>query len=422
MIDLLLLRIMKNRKDYSMLAPLVSVASLEEQTKALLDDFGRYFELFPSHEKIDITSFITRFKAWHPGITDDRIREFARIMQNAMIEPDEDQRNVVMQELADSDVTVKMANLVASIQEGDVSDIPSELNRIVDSYKLSRNIKQIKFIDTSIKDLLQDEFNDAGVSFRLHCLNRAMRGLRGGDAIIVAGRPDKGKTSFIASEISYMAPQLPTERNILWLNNEGPGKRIIPRVWQATLGLSMAEMKAMSLAGTLEKAFRDVQGRFDKIRIVDIHGLSNSQVAMIIEQNNPGVVVTDMIDNVHGFGDAARTDQKLEQMYQWFREDAVKNDYVSIATSQISVDGDGMRFPEQHMLKDSKTGKQGACDAIIMIGSINDPNSENLRWIGVPKNKLRRPDGPSDPKAEVIFDGTRSLYKDSPLNPLEKAA
>lgn len=419
MIDLLLLRIMKHRHDYGMLKGLIVEDSLNKETAALLKDFGRYFELFPSHESIDLTTFMTRFPAWHPGVTDERVREFARIMQNAMQEPDEDQRSVVLAELSDNNVMVKLANLIAQFQEGEIPDVLGSINNVIDGYKLSRGIKQIKYIDTPIGELLQDELNDAGVKWRLHCLNESMRGLRGGDFGIIAGRPDKGKTSFIASEVTFMAPQLPPDRNVLWLNNEGPGKRIVPRNYQAALGLTMNEMKEYVRQDLLVDAYRKYMGRLDKVRVVDIHGLNNSQVEMIIEANNPGIIVYDMIDNIGGFGDAARNDLKLEYMYQWARERSVKYDAIGLATSQISSDGDGLRHPTLSMLKDSKTGKQGACDFQLMIGSVNDPNFSMSRWINLPKNKMRRADGKADPAAEVIFDALRSRYKDVPLNPVE---
>ncbi len=411
---------MKHRNDYGLLNPLVTAEALEPQTKALLQDFGRYFDLFPSHDTIDLETFLTRFKAWHPGITDERVREFARILANAFkLEADEDQKNAVLQELADHNVVVRLANLTAQFQEGEVPDVLSALNNIFDTYKLSRGVKQIKYIDTPIGDLLQDEFDDVGVSWRLHCLNESMRRLRGGDFGIIAGRPDKGKTSFIASEITHMAPQLPEDRNVLWLNNEGPGKRIIPRVYQAALGLTMNEMKEMARQDLLVDAYRKHMSRLDRVRVVDIHGLNNSQVEMVIEANNPGIIVYDMIDNIGGFGDASRNDLKLEYMYQWARERSVKYDAIGLATSQISSEGDGTRFPTLSMLKDSKTGKQGACDFQLMIGAVNDPNLANARFIGLPKNKMRKPDGKADPQAEVIFDALRSRYKDVPLNPVE---
>lgn len=411
---------MKFRKDFFQLRALVQPAALSKETGALLEDFGKYFEAFPSHDVIDLVTFLTQFKHWHKGITDERVREFARIMQNAMVEPDEDQRAFIVQQLADQDLTVKLANFVERFSEGDVGDVMSEVNTMFDRYKVSRGIKQVKFIDTPIRELMKDDFNDDGIKWRLHCLNSSMRALRGGDFGIIAGRPDKGKTSFIASEISFMAPQLPPDRNVLWLNNEGPGKRIIPRVWQAALNLTMTEMVALDRADKLEEQFLAYMGRFDKVRIVDIHGMNNSQVDMIIEANNAGVIVYDMIDNIGGFGDAARNDLKLEFMYQWGRERSVKYDAIGLATSQISSDGDGLQFPTLSMLKDSKTGKQGACDFQLMIGAVNDPNQQMARFIGLPKNKMQRPDAPKDPRAEVIFDAIRSRYVDVSLNPGEQ--
>jgi len=419
MIDVILLRIMSTRKDHAIISPLVQTQALKSETAALLEDFKRYFELFPSHDVIDITTFMTRFPGWHKGIAEDKVREYAMIMKNVLSQPaDDDQRAVILQELADIDVSVRLANIIAEYNEGELeADLMHVLGEQMDKYRRSRGIKQIKFIDTPIKDLLKEDTNAEGIRWRLNCLNSSMRPLRGGDFGIIAGRPDQGKTSFIASEISFMAPQLPADRNVLWLNNEGPGKRIIPRVWQAALNYTISEMVAMSQADKLEEQFLKIMGRFDKVRVVDIHGLTNAHVEILIEQNNPGIIVYDMIDKIHGFGNAARTDLGLELMYDWARERAVKYDSIGLATSQISADGKGLKFPTMDMLKDSKTGKQGACDFQLMIGSVDDPMMRMARFIGLPKNKLRLPDGPSSPDVEVIFDAIRSRYKDIAIDP-----
>lgn len=421
MIDIILLRIMKHRNEYGMHLPLVQTETLDSNTKILIDDFGRYFREYPSHNKIDPLTFMSAFKNWHSKLEPDRLKEFGRIVVNAGHDADDDQKAGILRQLADNDLVLNLANFVEQWKEGNIEDVLSTTSVMLDKYKINRGVKQIKWIDTPIAELLKEDFDDAGIRWRLHCLNESMRPLRGGDFIVAAGRPDKGKTSWIASETSFMAPQLPEGRNLLWLNNEGPGKRIIPRFWQAALGFTMSEMKAYSEADKLTENYLQIMGRFDKLRVVDIHGLNNGQVEMIIESNNAGITVFDMIDNIAGFGDSARTDLKLEEMYKWARERCVKYDMIGIATSQISSDGDGLRFPLMHMLKDSKTGKQGACDAQIMIGSSNDPNFEHARFIGIPKNKLRRPDGKSDPKATVIFDGLRSRYKDAPMDPTASA-
>lgn len=88
----------------------------------------------------------------------------------------------------------------------------------------------------------------------------------------------------------------------------------------------------------------------------------------------------------------------------------VKHDCATIATSQLSADADGVSYPTLPQLKDSKTGKQGACDVIITIGKLNDPVLENSRYIGTTKNKKVKTGQKSSPMQEVVFDGQRGRY------------
>lgn len=414
MIDVILLRLLRRRSDYFKLIDLIDLdTAFEPKVKALVEDFGKYFEKYPTHDAVDVLTFIPRFRAWHPKMSDATFNEMNKIIANSVPEPDEDQRKNILHELSELKLMTTLANLAERHADGDVEDSFSEISMALDEHRARANIRVAKYIDTPIEELLQDEFDDTGIEWRLGCLNQSMRKLRPGDFGIIAGRPDKGKTSFIASEVTHMAAQLPPDRNIVWLNNEGPGKRIIPRLYQSALNLTMTEMTMLQETGALVANYRtQIGGRLDKIRIVDIHGFATGQIEAILEDSNPGIIVYDMIDNIKGFGDQPRTDLVLEKMYQWARERSVKYDCIGLATSQISNDGDGMQFPTLGMLKDSKTGKQGACDFQLMIGASNDIGLAGSRFIGLPKNKLRRPDGPSDPRAEVIFDGVRARYRD----------
>jgi replicative DNA helicase len=404
---------MRHRGDFYKLKDMLPASNIDPQALAILADFEKYFEKFPTHTSVDMTTFLPRFKAWHPKMSDEKFNSFRAMLLNTVAEPDEDQRKNILAELSELELMTKLANLAEEFQQGELPDAYDAVNRTMDSFRDRTGRRAISYIDIPIGELLQDEFDDTGVSWRLDCLNASMRRLRPGDFGIIAGRPDKGKTSFISSEVTFFADQLPSDRNIVWLNNEGPGKRIIPRLYQSALNLSMNDMKALHSEGVLVDKYREaIGGRLDKIRIVDVHGFATGQIESILEESNPGVIVYDMIDNIRGFGDAARTDLMLEEMYKWARERSVKYDCIGLATSQISNDGDGLQFPTLGMLKDSKTGKQGACDFQLMIGASNDIGLAGSRFISLPKNKLRRPDGASDPRAEVVFDGTRARYRD----------
>jgi len=409
---------MKDRKTFNQLYGVIPKdgKSVDAQTMALLTDFNKYYELFPSHTKLDQETFMPRFQQWHPTLKPEQLQFFNQVLTSVFSkDADQDQREHIMQWLAEIEMATAMANLAEEHNTGELEeDMFSRMTNILDQYRRRLDVRFDRWIDDSIADLLVEDLNDDGIAWRLACLNASMRKLRPGDFGIVAGRPDKGKTSFISSEVTFMASQLPPDRNIVWLNNEGPGRRIVPRLYQSAIGVGVRELGEMVTANTAEKRYVDIVGRRDRIRVIDIHGKTNGQVEMILEDNKAGIAVFDMIDNIKGFGDAARTDLALEAMYQWARERMVKHDCIGLATSQISNDGDGLLFPTLGMLKDSKTGKQGACDFQLMIGASNDQNLQNSRWLGLPKNKLRKPDGPSDPKAEVHFDGRIGRYSDVP--------
>jgi len=229
-----------------------------------------------------------------------------------------------------------------------------------------------------------------------------------------------------------MAPQVdaiwPGEnRSILWFNNEGPGRNIVMRCFQAALGKTIEEMAVLSKtpASTPEAvaqyktAIREqyaaaLGGRAGVLRVFDIHGMWNWEVEDLMRMYKPAMVVFDMVDNIKFGGEAnnngQRTDQLLEAMYQWARLMGVKYDCAVFATSQISGDGDGLQYPTLSMLKDSKTGKQGAADVIITVGTVNDPMLATSRFMGCTKNKRARTGVTSSPMTEVRFAGDIARY------------
>ena len=415
MIDINLLRMMKYKETFYKVSGRVPKEALEKTTVAVIEDFGKFFEKFPQEEVIDFDTFLSLFRIWHPKLSEEHTAAYQAIFTQAKTDIPDEKKQGIMQSLMELRLGSDLTRLMLEFEEGDTENIQGAIEDILTRFKVDAGIRSLDFLRNDIGDLLQQEVDDSGWRWRLDCLNTSMRGLRDGDFGIVAGRPDKGKTTFLASEMTYMAAQMPVDRTVLWLNNEGPGSKIIPRLYQAALGLKMSEMLELHKAGKLEEQYNEYMGMPWRIRVFDIHGLDNYAVERIVEQNNAGIVLYDMIDNVRGFGDAARTDLGLEKMYQWARELCVKYECAGIGTSQISNEGDGLMFPTMPMLKDSKTGKQGACDFQLMIGASNDIGLSRQRFIGLPKNKLRREGSENDPRATVAYKPERARYEDIPV-------
>lgn len=418
--DMMLME-MKYRDKYIKYSPILKSPLLNKGTTifpyARIIDFGRWFNDNPDAEKIDRNSFALWTKLTHRegdgGASNDDW------VLNEDLDIAEKDLPIELQESLSDKITIEVKNLelqtlLKQYNEGNVQDLFQELRHITDTFEGElRKRDVIEYTRVSIEELLEEERNQDGLKWRLKCLNESTRPLRPGDFIILAARPDAGKTSFLCSEITFIAKQIQEHQSVLWINNEGPRKRIIGRSWQAALNASMQELEELNIQNKLYSMYDEEVGGEDKIKIYDAHELNSIEIENLIKRDKPGVVVFDMIDNIKFMGanhlGGQRTDQLLETMYQWARLIGVKYNCVVIATSQVSADGEGMRFPNQSMLKDSKTGKQGAADVIIILGKDNEV--DNLRFISIPKNKLAK-SGRKDPRCEVIFDSERSRFID----------
>ena len=426
-LDLTVLRLLKYRSKHDRLTGGLPNAGLEETTTQLLEDYAAYYKEFPEVTSIDVPTFMLWFKEFrHTSYNAERVALFESIMRMAKEDVVPGVEDGLMERLVAASSAYSMLNIITDWHAGGEFDLLTAMQDSVESFKKSMERKvRTPFVEDSLEDMLAEDGDDTGLHWRLDCLNKSMRPLRGGDFIGVAGRPDKGKTTFLTSELAFMVPQIPlradgTPRPIIWFNNEGPGKRIKQRYAQSLLGCTIPEMVEYLRNGTLKDRLLEATGGRDPwlaLRIVDVHEAKSHEVAHIIDAYDPALVVMDMIDNISFSGmvnnNGQRTDQLLEEMYKWGRNLAVKHDIPIMATSQISADGDGLSYPTLPMLKDSKTGKQGALDAIITLGALNDPAMDGYRFMGMTKNKLHRSGGSKDPRTEVIFDMEKARYENA---------
>ena len=183
---------------------------------------------------------------------------------------------------------------------------------------------------------------------------------------------------------------------------------------QSALGVNDETLHQFHKEGTLRQKYIDIMGRADRVQIFDIHGKDTNYIEDIIAHvgaENIGAMVFDMIDKIKflNLADGMREDQRLEAMYTWSRELGVINECPTFPSSQVSVEGAGLLHPLEHMLKDSKTGKQGACDGILMIGKSDDPMLARTRGISMPKTKQRKA-GQQDLLGECLFDEDKGRY------------
>lgn len=421
MLDSLLLKALASKQRYRSLIHVVPNGMISQDTQVVLAWFGAYYSAFPEREHVVVDELVSLVRLRSGNASAEQVAITVHLVEQLRHPIDEAGLRGILGQLHELDLSGRAGALIARYNAGDEVDLAYELNKLsAHAVRCMAQSAPDDYIDTPIHELLSEIENDSGIKFRsIALLRENLAGMQGGASIAIAARPDKGKTSLIASIITDFAPQLPAVfgegRPILWLNNEGSGKRIIPRVYQAALQLDLNEIIKLSNCGELVPRYTAaVGGTADIIRVKDMHGASLAQVEQVIESVRPSVVVFDMLANFRLSGQANGSNKAdaVEQMWQEAREMAVRHDFISMATVQISAEGGNQLYPPYSALKDSKTGIQGATDVILMLGSLDNPDAQTIRGLSTPKNKFAMPNKQSYVTGEVYFDGARCAFSD----------
>jgi replicative DNA helicase len=267
------------------------------------------------------------------------------------------------------------------------------------------------FVTDDLEELHAENIAKFGLRWRLKSLNKMLGSLRKGDFGFLFARPETGKTTFLASEVSYFASQLRDEDGpILWFNNEEDGKKVQIRIFQATLGFHLRDLFA-DLRKSNEIYREIVRG---KIKIIDSATTSKSDVERICKAMCPSLILFDQIDKIRGF-DGDREDLKLGSIYQWARELA-KTYCPVIGVTQADGSAEGKKWLTMENVANAKTAKQAEADWILGIGATHQDGFEYIRHLHASKNKLTG-DEDSDPnmrhgKVDCIIVPEIARYKD----------
>jgi KaiC/GvpD/RAD55 family RecA-like ATPase len=288
---------------------------------------------------------------------------------------------------------------------------PSEVVELLETLRNPAEVEEIDYVTDDLTEILNRTVRAKGLRWRLESLNRALGSLRKGNFGFVFARPETGKTTFLASEITHMASQLNEQSGpILWFNNEEDGAVVKQRLYQAALGCRVDHLeKAPERA--METYLKVTNG---KIKIRDSASIHRGEVEALCEAEKPSLVIFDQIDKIKGFK-ADREDLALGAIYQWAREIA-KNYCPVIGVCQADASAENQKWLYMDNVANAKTAKQAEADFIIGIGKVHDPGLEFIRFINISKNKLSG-DADTDrvnrhPQIEVQIDPVIARYKD----------
>jgi hypothetical protein len=305
-----------------------------------------------------------------------------------------------------------------SLASYDVTEGRMELSKLQEMFReferqqtAAQQEDTVEFVTDDLEELVNGSIRNHGLRWRLSTLNQMLGSLRTGDFGFIFARPETGKTTFLASETTYMAEQLTEDSGpIIWFNNEEQGNKVKLRCYQASLGLTLPQLFA-DLPGNKQKYMEKTQG---KLKMYDDGNIHKNTVDKICQQYKPSLLIFDQIDKVQGFHND-REDLRLGAIYIWARELAKKYCPV-IGVCQSDGTGEGVKWLTMAHVANAKTSKQAEADWILGIGKIPDQGYEGIRYLHASKNKLLGDDDTLPDqrhgKREVLINAQLARYED----------
>lgn len=137
------------------------------------------------------------------------------------IEPNEQTTLALIKALRKATILRQLSLDSYSAAEGKkpLAEVTELLKQLESLENASATEEEEEFVTDNLDELFNSTIAKSGLRWRLNWLNKALGSLRPGDFGFIFARPETGKTTFLASEVGYMATQLTEEDGpIIWFN------------------------------------------------------------------------------------------------------------------------------------------------------------------------------------------------------------
>lgn len=407
MIEISLLKAMLVKQNIEQYLHLLDPKRLTRESIQLLKDYQIYFSKNPEKKEISLPEFREFFLiAQHPNFDEKEVEVYNRVFENLAGECLE---SSVEQIIASFEQQELYTQLQKDLYDNvDIEAVSEKIEKARERINQFKGLSEAQDQEMSLTLALDTTDRSQGLQWRLKCLNEVVGPLIESDFIIFSAFVGKGKTSWLASESTHMAQQMKGDKQVLWFNNEGNWKKILSRLYCATLNCTEADLRKYPEKAQ-EAYIKKMNGDINRIKVIDIKGKSTKDIERIIKNHNPGLILIDMLDKVRGFeiylkGESGTT-ERYNQLYAWAEQMA--DVAPLIATSQLNGDGCNEAYPQMTNLRGSRVDKQANAAAMIIMGALEGNQTE--RYLSTPKNKLS---GNESWKSPVKFDPLRSRFMD----------
>jgi len=397
MIDISVFKSLLKQETYNKYKHIIfQIPSMDTEMKLILNSIRTYYETYSESEEITVDELKLHFTNQNPAIRDPEL--YDELLSRLY---DADINNV--------ELLITSINRLSEIATANV--ILHECIELTNSYqpeglsKIAQHLEKFKALSSTVvgseadvcrltlEELLHLDSSESGINWEIEFLRDTIGPLKAGTLGHVFAYPETGKTSLGLFEATHMASRLIEPDSALYLGNEEPVTRSKLRAYSALFNREPDRIRDNSPMAM--KLWDEKIG--DKLKFIDqvseIH-----KVEQYVSDFKPRIVFIDQGAKVNIPGDYSDV-KRLQQLYNNYRNLAVKYNTVIVTLGQASADCINKKFLQLNHMDSSKIGIPGELDFAIGVGSIEEIGYEEVRYLSVCKNKLKGTHG----KGEVTF-------------------
>lgn len=212
--ELLLLKLLLYNNNYSKYNYLIDYNYIKEYNIELYYIYNTLKELYELTNNPTLNDLEVYFFSKYTTNKDRYSLLFDSLKE---IEVSEEVIETVLQDLVKKKYALTLSEKALAYTQGRASleDITANYDALYKDVKPL--VEEDEFISTDIEELANSVVLTNGLRWRLQCLNKSLGSLRKGDFGAIFARPETGKTTFLADQISYMLDQ--TEQPLLWFKS-----------------------------------------------------------------------------------------------------------------------------------------------------------------------------------------------------------
>jgi replicative DNA helicase len=376
----------KDKDSFDLYYPQIKEFNYDVEIKTILFCINKYYVNYPTHLYIGKEELRTYYNSMYPldknkQIVSDILDTIYSIEVSDSIIRDII-KNIIEKEISLA-IIGKLTSVITENKYGVLPTVTEDIAKF-DQLIVQQDPEEI-FVSSDIEELLEIKKQQGIIKWRNPAIQEALKGVCGATLGHVFARPETGKTSFLASELTYMSRQFAEDECALWCNNEQEKSKVVMRNYTAML--NQPEDVIINNISRARDAYLKNGGY--KIKLYDNAYISIDMLRKLIKTFRPRIVVIDQGDKVIYSG-ASKLDGhvRLKELYRQFRELAKEFNTHILTVGQASGEAEGKRWLQMTHMDMSKTGKPGEMDYVLGIGKESTEGEDTgLRYFHFCKNK-----------------------------------